>query len=144
MKSLVKKISQALLVLPAVVLTLSFAGSVAHAQPTCADPSVDPGAINNGVGGGANCVAPTSQGATQSLFGPGGIFVTVTNILIFLVGAIAVIMLIVGGIRYVLSQGDQSAITSAKNTILYAIIGIVVAMLAFGAINFVTAQLQAP
>jgi hypothetical protein len=46
-------------------------------------------------------------------------------------------MLILGGIRYTVSQGDSSAITSAKNTILYAIIGIVVAILAFAAVNFV-------
>lgn len=51
-------------------------------------------------------------------------------------------MLIIGGIRYVLSQGDQSAVTSAKNTILYAIIGIVVAMLAYGAVRFITEQLM--
>lgn len=141
MSSMLTKLFKAALLTPALALALSFAGSaVVHAVP-CADPSVDPNAINQGVSGGADCAAPTSQGATQPLFGPDGVFVTVTNILIFIIGAIAVIMLIVGGIRYVLSQGDQSAVTSAKNTILYAIIGIVVAMLAYGAVNFVTAQL---
>lgn len=143
MKSGIAKIAQSLLLAPLLVATFSLAvPTAANAAVTCDDPSVNPNAINNGVGGGANCVAPTSQGATNSLFGPDGVFVTVTNILIFIIGAIAVIMLIIGGIRYVLSQGDQSAITSAKNTILYAIIGIVVAMLAYGAINFVTAQLS--
>jgi hypothetical protein len=51
-------------------------------------------------------------------------------------------MLIIGGVRYVLSNGDQGAVTNAKNTILYAIIGIVVAFLAYAAVNFVTSQLQ--
>lgn len=61
----------------------------------------------------------------------------ITNILIFLVGAIAVLMIIIGGLRYVLSAGDQSATTSAKNTILYAIIGLVVAIMAYAIVNFV-------
>lgn len=138
MNSALKRISRAVMLMPFMVATLSLVAPVAvSAQASCPDPND----ISTGVQGGANCAAPTSAGATQNLFGPDGIFVTVTNILIFIVGAIAVIMLIIGGIRYVLSQGDQSAITSAKNTILYAIIGIVVAMLAYGAVNFVTAQL---
>jgi multisubunit Na+/H+ antiporter MnhB subunit len=62
--------------------------------------------------------------------------------MLFIIGAIAVIMLIIGGIRYVVSAGDQNAVTSAKNTILYAIIGIVVAFLAYAAVNFVSGQLQ--
>jgi hypothetical protein len=71
-----------------------------------------------------------------------GLFTTVTNILLFLVGAIAVIMLVIGGLKYVTSNGDQNAITSAKQTILYAIIGIVVAFLAYAAVNFVITQLM--
>lgn len=69
------------------------------------------------------------------------IFRTVANILLFLVGAIAVIMLIIGGFRYVVSNGDANAISGAKNTIMYAIIGIIVAFLAYAAVNFVTDQL---
>lgn len=61
----------------------------------------------------------------------------VVNILLFILGAIAVIMIVVGGIRYALSAGDQSAITAAKNTILYAVVGLVVAMLAYAIVNFV-------
>ena len=52
-------------------------------------------------------------------------------------GAISVIMIIVGGIRYATSQGDQTQMQSAKNTILYSIVGIVVAILAYAAVNFV-------
>lgn len=64
-------------------------------------------------------------------------FQTITNVLLFVIGAVSVIMLIIGGIRYTVSQGDSSAVTSAKNTILYSIIGIVVAILAYAAVNFV-------
>jgi ABC-type Na+ efflux pump permease subunit len=46
-------------------------------------------------------------------------------------------MLIIGGLRYVVSGGDSSAVQNAKNTILYAIVGIVVAILAYAVVNFV-------
>jgi hypothetical protein len=65
---------------------------------------------------------------------------TVVNILLFIIGAVSVIMLVIGGFRYVLSGGDQNAVTSAKNTILYAIIGVVVALLAYAIVNFVLDQ----
>ena len=77
----------------------------------------------------------TSQQA-QSMVG------TVINIILFIVGIIAVIMIIIGGIRYVLSNGDASGIQSAKNTILYAVIGLVIAMLAFAIVNFLVAQFK--
>jgi multisubunit Na+/H+ antiporter MnhB subunit len=62
---------------------------------------------------------------------------------LFIIGAISVIMLIIGGIRYVVSGGDSGAVTSAKNTILYAIVGIVVAILAYALVNFVVSSFSA-
>lgn len=61
----------------------------------------------------------------------------ITTLLLFLVSAIAVLMVIVGGFKYVVSQGDQAAITSAKNTILYSLIGLVVAIASFAIIEFI-------
>lgn len=68
----------------------------------------------------------------------------IVNVLLFILGAVAVIMIIIGGIRYTISQGDSGAITSAKNTILYAVIGLVVALLAYAIVNFVIAQFIPP
>jgi hypothetical protein len=87
---------------------------------------------------GTNSARPT--GASDNLFGAGSIFQRIADTLIFIVGAVAVIMLIIGGLRYVLSSGDSSAVQGAKNTILYAIIGIIVAILAFAAVRFVIGQ----
>ena len=72
-----------------------------------------------------------------------GVFQTIANVILFLVGAIAVIMIIVGGFKFVTANGDTNAVTGAKNTIMYAIIGIVVAFLAYAAVNFVVTQLAA-
>lgn len=82
-----------------------------------------------------------SDDQPASLFGDGGIFETVSKVLLFVIGAVSVIMLIIGGIRYTISQGDSSAVTSAKNTILYSIIGLVVAILAYAAVDFVVNSL---
>ncbi len=135
MKSIIKKIGQGLLLVPALALGLSFvvAPDVALAAPCTPDLA------NNPLNSGTECAQ--GSGTANSLFGSGGIFQTITNILLFLIGAIAVIMLIIGGVRYVVSGGDQAQVTGAKNTILYAIVGIVVAFLAYAAVNFVTTQL---
>jgi lysylphosphatidylglycerol synthetase-like protein (DUF2156 family) len=61
----------------------------------------------------------------------------VINILLTVVGIVAVIMVVVGGIKYAASQGDQGAVSSAKNTIIYAIVGLVIAVMAFAIVNFV-------
>ena len=92
--------------------------------------------INNG----AACAQGT--GTNGVLFGPTGIFTSIVNTALFVIGAIAVLMLIYGGIRYTISGGDEKAITAAKNTILYAIVGIVVAVLAYAIINFVLSSLM--
>ena len=64
-------------------------------------------------------------------------FSEISSVLLFIVGAIAVIMIVIGGLRYVISGGDASQVQAAKNTILYALVGIIVAILAYAAVNFV-------
>lgn len=66
-----------------------------------------------------------------------GILKSVINTMIFLAGSIAVIMVVVGGIRYITSDGDPGAATKAKNTIIYALVGVVVAVASYSIVNFV-------
>lgn len=61
----------------------------------------------------------------------------VINAILFVLGMVAVIMIVIGGIRYTTSNGDSGSTKSAKDTILYAVIGLVVAILAFAIVNFV-------
>ena len=95
----------------------------------------DAQAYNLSISAGANAAKGTDQ--ATDLFGQTGTFRTITNVLLYLIGAISVIMLIVGGLRYVVSGGDSTAVQNAKNTILYAIVGIVVAILAYAVVSFV-------
>lgn len=71
----------------------------------------------------------------------GTIINTIINVLLFLVGAIAVVMIIVGGVRFATSAGNADSIKAAKSTVLYAVIGLVISLLAYAIINFVVTLL---
>lgn len=114
-----------LLVAP-VVLTPATAGAA------CAAGSSPKDCINEG----AN--KTTSAAGRQTNLGDQ--LQTIVNILLFVLGAIAVIMIVIGGIKYTTSNGDASALTSAKNTILYSVVGLVIALLAYAIVNFVLDQ----
>ena len=98
--------------------------------PTRALAACDP---SQGVNGGVGC-APPSPVSVQ-----GGV-TQIINALLWIIGVVSVIMIIVGGLRYVLSAGDPKNTQAAKDTILYAVIGVVVALLAYAIVNFVLAQ----
>ena len=68
---------------------------------------------------------------------PTNLIGTIISVLLFIVGAISVVMIIIGGIMYATSAGESGQVTKAKNTILYAVIGLVVAFLAFAIVQFV-------
>ena len=91
-------------------------------------------AQQGGIMGGVQAAQGT--GVPTSLFGGSGIVTTVTNILLFIAGALAVIMIIWGGLRYATSAGNAANVTAAKNTVLYAIVGLIIAFLAFAVVNW--------
>lgn len=68
----------------------------------------------------------------------------VVNIISIAVGIAAVIMIIIGGFRYVTSGGSQEGVKSAKNTILYALTGLVIAALAQVIVRFVLHKTTQP
>lgn len=59
------------------------------------------------------------------------------NGVIAIVGIVAVIIIIVGGQRFIVSQGDPQKINAARGMIIYGVIGLIVALVAFGVVNFV-------
>ena len=121
MKNIIKKSLQALLLVPFIALAVS---------PVVATP-----ASALGINDGANSARGEDQSEDLNVS-----FKMITDVLLFIIGAISVIMLIVGGIRYTVSGGDAGQITAAKNTILYAIVGIVIAILAYAIVNFFIGQ----
>lgn len=65
----------------------------------------------------------------------------ITNLLMWALGIVSVIMLVIGGFKFTTSGGSPEQVKSAKNTIMYAIIGIVVAIVAWAVVDFVVKQL---
>lgn len=61
----------------------------------------------------------------------------VVDVVSVLVGIIAVIMIIIAGLRYVTSNGDSGSVGSAKNTLLYAVVGLIVVAFAQTIVKFV-------
>ncbi len=84
---------------------------------------------------GAN--AARADGMPTELIGDNGVFSRITNTVLLIVGLISVIMLVYGGLRYILSGGDSKKVTDAKNTVLYAIIGLIISLLAYAIVHFV-------
>ncbi len=62
------------------------------------------------------------------------------NIGIGLLGILAVVVIILGGVQYMLSNGDSSKVKKAKDTILYGVIGLVIVILAAAIVNFIIAK----
>lgn len=65
----------------------------------------------------------------------------VISLLLFIAGAIAALVIVIGGIRYITSDGDPGATNKAKNTIIYALVGLVVAIMSYAIVNFVIGSL---
>jgi hypothetical protein len=67
----------------------------------------------------------------------GSLWKKIVNVLIFIVGILAVLMIIFGAFRYTTSAGDAKALGEAKNIILYSVVGVAVAFSAYAIVNFV-------
>ena len=81
------------------------------------------------------------EGVSETASDPQTLVKQFVNIFLFAVGALSVIMLIWGGIRYTTSAGDSNKVQAAKNTVLYAIVGLVVAILAYAIVNMVIGKI---
>lgn len=78
---------------------------------------------------GATCLDDddTNTGTTEDIT---ELSKQIVNWLSLIIGIVAVVMIIIGGLRYITSGGDQQKVTNAKNTIMYAIIGLVIILFA--------------
>ena len=119
------------LIRPLVPSGIASAAILMTSRAAFADCSTAKDCINQGV---------TASGVTSSSTNLNDLVHNVVITLLYIVGAAAVIMLIIGGFLYVISSGDSKRVESAKNTILYAIIGIVVALAAGLIVNWVFGQ----
>ena len=66
-----------------------------------------------------------------------GIIKTIVEVLLTAVGAISIIMIVIGGIMFALSSGDAQKAAKGRNTVLYAVVGLAVSLFASAIVNFV-------
>ncbi len=74
----------------------------------------------------ADAAACSTNGKDDPLSGSDGLIMKAVMILSYATGAAAVIMVILGGLKFITANGDANSVSSARNTVLYALIGIVV------------------
>ncbi len=126
-----QKLKNKLVILAAFLPFLTFAIPVnlAYAADSPAKSAIQQGACD--ASGQTNCdpaqAASSLDNTIQSII----------NILSIIVGIVAVIMLIIGGFRYITSSGSAEGVSSAKRTMLYAIIGLIIVALAQVIVRFV-------
>lgn len=125
MKNLIKS----LLILSIMVFPLVFAAGV---SAQIGEKEICLG--SGGTWSGSSCTSKSGPSIGETIK-------TVSNVAIFLIGAVSVMMIIVGGFRYSTSAGDSSKLKAAKDTILYAIVGVVIAFGAYAVVNFVITSL---
>lgn len=88
--------------------------------------------------GGSNPVSGPAQCAqTYEKREVGSTVTDLVNVFLSVLGIVAVIVIILGGVMYVTSNGEASKVAQAKNIIQYAIIGLIVSLLAWAIVNFV-------
>ncbi len=87
-------------------------------------------------GGSASAVC-TSKTSTNPVAGSNSLLLKITRIVAIIAGAVAVIIIIISGMRYVLSSGDSAKTSAARSAIIYALIGLVVIILAQSIVSFV-------
>ena len=96
------------------------------------------GAVNSEITSGMNATSAGTSTPTDANV----VIKNVTNIMFFIIGAVSVIMLIYGGIRYTTSGGNTNSVTAAKNTVIYSIVGLVISILAYAIVNFVVTNIE--
>lgn len=86
---------------------------------------------------GGNCAEITGDKGLNTTGGNAPVVVNVINVALGILGGLAVVMLIVGALRYVLSQGDSGKIAQAKSTIIYSVVGIVLAIFSYAIVAYI-------
>ena len=109
---------------------LSFGVMLAVPASVFADAADDACSAIGGSTASDGCYAP-GEGTLNNLTA------TIINIFSFVVGIVAVFMIIIGGFKYITSGGDANASKAARSTIIYAIVGLVVVAFAQIIVQFV-------
>jgi hypothetical protein len=120
------------------LMKLIIVAAVAAGVGVAVLPAVDANAVNvfDQCGANADTAVCKAQGNDKA----SNMIQIVINILLYVLGVIAVVMIVIGGIRYTTSNGDPSSLKTARDTIIYSVVGLVVAILAYAIVNLVVGR----
>ncbi len=121
-----KQISKAKVLTAVMCLAMAFTVASPVSLPVYADAKdeVKKGADMTNSGGSAKQDLPD-------------VITTIINVMLFIAGALAVIMIIYGGIRYITAHGDEKQVKVAKDTIVYSVVGLIIAIIAYALVTFI-------
>lgn len=121
-----KQISKAKVLTAVMCLAMAFTVASPVSLPVYADAKdeVKRGADMTNSGGSAKQDLPD-------------VITTIINVMLFIAGALAVIMIIYGGIRYITAHGDEKQVKVAKDTIVYSVVGLIIAIIAYALVTFI-------
>ena len=136
MKNMFKKVMAGFVVVASMALVMTGLGALSSlpAQAAC-DPK-------KGMEGALQDDCSRGPGQAKELDGNQGVITTISNTMLFIVGLLAVIMIIYAGIRFVTAHGDEKQVESARQTIIYSVVGLIVAILAYALVNWVFSQFK--
>jgi hypothetical protein len=80
---------------------------------------------------------PVSPGELPKVAADPGTLHAILQIVFAIIGALALVMITLSGLRYITSAGDPQKASSAKNGVVYALVGIVIALSAEAILAFV-------
>jgi hypothetical protein len=112
-------------------------GTIAVVAPEAVYAASATSTVCEAIGSGAGCSDPTAAGGGNRGSNLFTAVRLVTNILSIVVGLVAVIMIVIGGFKYITSSGDTGKTASAKGTIIYALIGLFIVGVAQLIVNLV-------
>ena len=97
-----------------------------------------PGDYSKTVSSLDQCKTLETESNSNNLMGTINVII---NVIIGVIGFVAVVVIILGGVQYTTSAGDPGKVKKAKDTILSGIVGLVIALLAYAIVNFVLSSI---
>lgn len=98
---------------------------------TCPEGTVGAGKVRNSL---AECDITIDKNEANKVSNRIG---SAISLALSMMGVATVVVIVIGGIQYITSQGDAGKTVKARNTILYGIVGLVICLLAYAIVNFV-------
>lgn len=124
-----------------ITASLTFSICFGLVSPIAVYAAVDPIApvCENGKAaqGSEFCKNVKEESSRSIIYGDKSLLGKILQTIIYITAAISVVLIVIGGFRYVLSAGDSNGVQGAKNTVMYAAIGLAVAIFAQTIVSFV-------